>query len=144
MSRATLVAMPGYEILEHTADVGVRAWGDTLEECFEQATWGLAEIIGIDRPGSGERVEIELCAEDVGALLVDWLNEVLYLHETRDAAITAVDVRAATDDHVAGVVALQPRTNGSSEGTQVKAVTYHQLEVTRRVDGFVAQVYVDV
>jgi SHS2 domain-containing protein len=136
--------MAGHEILEHTADVGVRAWAETLEECFEQATWGLAEIIGIARPGRGESTHIALEASDAGALLVDWLNEVLYLHDTHDAAIGRVRVASVTEEHVAGTVDLIPRGADPSEGTQVKAVTYHQLRVERRAEGFVAQVYFDV
>jgi SHS2 domain-containing protein len=43
--------MGGFELLEHTADVGIRARGATLAEAFEQATLGLAEVLGAMRPG---------------------------------------------------------------------------------------------
>ena len=86
--------MGGFELLEHTADVGVRARGATLEEAFEQATLGLAEVLGGRRPGPGDAVPVEVAAGDPGGLLVDWLNEVLWLHETRGhAAIAAVRKR---------------------------------------------------
>ncbi|MFN2545118.1 MAG: archease, partial [Actinomycetota bacterium] len=45
---------PGYEILEHTADVGIRAFAPTLASVFEQAAWGLAEILGAVDPGRGQ------------------------------------------------------------------------------------------
>jgi SHS2 domain-containing protein len=136
------VSTGGYEFLEHTADVGLRAWGATLEECFEQATWALAAIIGIDRRGSGERIDIDIEASDTEALLVDWLSEVLYLHDARDATLSGVHL-ASVGARAAGWVELATR-RGRAHGTQVKAVTYHRLSVTRRGDRFVAEVYLDV
>jgi SHS2 domain-containing protein len=136
--------MGSYEILEHTADVGVRAQGETLEECFEQATRGLLAIVGIDRPGPGERVSIELSSEDLGALLVDWLNEIIYLHDARDAVIADLVLTEVSGDTLRGELALAPRGEDAAEGVQVKAVTYHQLRVERTPAGYVAEVYFDV
>jgi SHS2 domain-containing protein len=136
--------MRGYELLEHTADVGVRARGATLEEVFEQATLGLAEVLGALRPGPGEAVAVEVTAGDPGALLVDWLNEVLWLHETRGhAAIAAVRVERAGGDRAAGSVTFSS-TDPPADGTFVKAVTYHRLRVGRDAGGWLAEVYLDV
>ena len=137
------VSVAGYGFLEHTADVGIRAWGTSLEECFEQATWALAAVIGIDRPGSGERVDIEIEAGDTEALLVDWLSEVLYLHDARDATLAGVELRSVEDRSATGWIELA-RRRGRAQGTQVKAVTYHRLSVARRENSFVADVYLDV
>ena len=133
-----------FEVLEHTADVGVRATGPTLEACFEDATRGLAAIMGIDAPGAGQDVRIDLEGRDLGGLLVDWLDEVLYLHETRDAALAGVRVERVTPERVQGLVALAPRGAEPAEGTQVKAVTLHQLDVRRTPSGYAAQVFFDV
>jgi protein archease len=136
--------MEGYELLEHTADVGVRARGATLEEVFEQATLGLAEVLGALRPGPGEAVAVEVTAGDPGALLVDWLNEVLWLHETRGhAAIAAVRVERVGGDRAAGGVTFSS-TDPPADGTFVKAVTYHRLRVGRDAGGWLAEVYLDV
>ena len=136
--------MGGFELLEHTADVGIRARGATLEEAFEQATLGLAEVLGAGRPGQGEVVAVEVTAGDPGALLVDWLNEVLWLHETRGhAAIAAVRVERVTGDRAAGSVTFSS-TDPPADGTFVKAVTYHRLRVGRDADGWLAEVYLDV
>jgi SHS2 domain-containing protein len=136
--------MEGYELLEHTADVGVRARGATLEEVFEQATLGLAEVLGALRPGPGEAVAVEVTAGDPGALLVDWLNEVLWLHETRGhAAIAAVRVERAGGGRAAGGVTFSS-TDPPADGTFVKAVTYHRLRVGRDAGGWLAEVYLDV
>ncbi len=136
--------MGGFELLEHTADVGLRARGATLEEAFEQATLGLAEVLGARRPGRGDTVAVEVTAGDPGALLVDWLNEVLWLHETRGhAAIAAVRVEGVGGDRAAGSVTFSS-TGPPADGTFVKAVTYHRLRVGRDADGWLVEVYLDV
>lgn len=136
--------MGGFELLEHTADVGIRARGATLEEAFEQATLGLAEVLGALRPGPGETVAVEVTASDPGALLVDWLNEVLWLHEVRGhAGVAAVRVELVEGDRAAGAVTFSS-TDPPAEGTFVKAVTYHRLRVVRDAGGWLAEVYLDV
>jgi SHS2 domain-containing protein len=132
----------GFELLEHTADVGVRARGPSLEAAFEQATLALAEVLGARRPGPGEAVALAVGAADVAGVLVDWLGEVLWLHESRDAAVAGVRVAAAGEAGAAGEVTLAG--HGPFDGTQVKAVTYHQLRVAREGGGWLAEVYLDV
>lgn len=136
--------MARFEILEHTADVGVRAVGDSLEEAFAQATRGLADIVGIWHPDGGDEVTIELEGGDAGALLVDWLSEVLYLHDARDAVLAGVRVDEVAAGRVRGVISLAPREDRAVEGTQVKAITYHQLRVERLDGNWIVEVYLDV
>ena len=132
-----------FEIIEHTADVGVHCWGATVEECFEQAAHGVLAINGAYVAGNGERDKISLDAPDLGALLVDWLSEVLYLHDARDAVVTGLGVTTVEDGRLSGWVELRERTE-ELEGTAVKAVTYHRLSVERSEGGWEALFYVDV
>jgi protein archease len=136
--------MAGFEILEHTADVGVRAEGESLGEVFEQAALGLADIMGIYAPDAGDTEDIEVEARDVGALLVDWLSEILWLHDSRDALLGGVEIVGVTETSANGRVTLVPRAGEDVEGTQVKAITYHQLAVKQTESGWRAQVFVDV
>ncbi len=134
----------GYELLEHTADVGVRACGATLEELFEQATLGLAEVLGAWRPGAGAGAAVPLAVEagDLGGLLVDWLNEVVYVQEVRGASLAAVTVERVGEGRASGSVSFRPEP--PSGGIYVKAVTYHELKVERRAGGWLAELYLDV
>lgn len=111
---------------------------------FVQATLGLADVAGIrTTEEDGERVAIDLDGRDPGALLVDWLSEVLWLHDSRDALLGGIEVDEVGDG-VRGAVSLVPRGDRSAEGTQVKAVTYHRLRVAPLDDGWTAEVYLDV
>jgi SHS2 domain-containing protein len=149
----------GYELLEHTADVGIRARGATLEAAFERATEALAEVLGALAPegswgqpparapggsGPGEPVAVEVAADDPGGLLVDWLNEVLWLREVRQAAVAGVRVERVGDGTATGWVAFSGGGPGP-DGTFVKAVTYHRLRVEPDPGGgWLIEVYLDV
>ena len=141
----------GFELLEHTADDGIRARAATLEEAFEHATEGLAEVLGALAPGRspgasepGEPVPVEVTAPDPGGLLVDWLNEVLWLLETSRAGLAAVRVERAGDGVASGSVELAAG-GPDPDGTFVKAVTYHRLRVEPDPGGgWLLEVYLDV
>ena len=139
-----------FELLEHTADVGIRARGATLEEAFEQVTLGLAEVLGALAPGPGEAVAVAVSAPDPGGLLVDWLNEVLWLRETRDAWLAGVQVDRVGEGAAVGSVSFTskgPAEEGdpAPDGTFVKAVTYHRLRVEPDpAGGWLIEVYLDV
>jgi SHS2 domain-containing protein len=133
----------GYELLEHTADVGIRARGASLEAAFEQATEALAEVLGALAPGPGAGVAVEVAAPDPGGLLVDWLNEVLWLLEVRRAALAGVRVDRVGDGTATGWVVLAG--GPAPDGTFVKAATYHRLRVEPDPrGGWLIEVFLDV
>ena len=135
----------GYEILEHTADIGLKASEGSLEELFATATRGMAEIAGVWRPDDGEEISIEVEPGNLGTLLVDWLSEVLYLHDSRGEAIAGAQISEVSEEEgVRGSARLAPFGDNSGDGIQIKAVTYHQLRVERDGEGWVAQVYFDI
>lgn len=135
---------PGYRILEHTADIGIESWGPSRERAFEQAAWGLAEILGAQVSRSvGGTATIEATASDLAALLVDFLNELLLLHETGEVGFAGVAVTELSDTALRAEIDVVP-LRGETETTGVKAATYHRLEVTETEDGVRARVYLDV
>ncbi len=131
-----------YEEIEHTADVGIRAYGKTASELFAAAAEGMFSLIADPakvKP-TGE-VEVKLTAEDLPRLLVAWLSELLFLHETQKLLFATFDVRVrgtSLDAHVRGEKIDKRRHELK---LAIKAVTYHRLSVD--VEKGVAEVIFD-
>lgn len=138
-------SMGEYRVVEHTADVGIYVIGGSVEEPFRQAALGLLDITGTWKPGPpDEVVTVEVSSHDLPGAFVDWLSEILYLQDARDSLITSIDVEDVGDSDARGRVGLLTRGNVEVEGTPVKAITYHQLEVERTEEGWEAHVFFDI
>jgi SHS2 domain-containing protein len=135
-----------FEIFPVTADKGIRAWGHDLPELFVNAARGLWSLMV--EPGTVRRegmIPVEVKAADREALLVAWLNELLYLHEARGFVMADCAVRSLTDTALTAEMWGEPvdRMRHPLLG-HVKAVTYHLLQVRPTEDGWEGQVVVDV
>ncbi|MFB3738865.1 MAG: archease [Candidatus Velamenicoccus archaeovorus] len=134
----------GHELVEHTADLGLRAWAPTPEQAFAEGVLALVEVLDVRADRAETTEPIRLHAPDRGGLLVDLLNEVLFLAETRDRGVAAVRVTRASDRRIEAEIDLGPLAR-PSRGTVVKAATYHQLAVDVAGDGTTElQVFLDV
>jgi SHS2 domain-containing protein len=134
-----------FEVLEHTADVGLRLTGDLPEEILEAAAEGLASLQGAWFPGEGEDHRVEVSAPDSPGLLAAWLDELLYLQESRDAVFGGVSVRRVEDGRAEAVVRLAPRGERDLESVGVKATTLHRIRFESESNGtWSADVYLDV
>ncbi len=140
------MASPPFEILEHTADVGVRARGETPAALFENAAAGFLEI-ALERETVTERETRRLAAEaaDREALLVNWLQEVLWLVDAEGWLPRRVVVEEISEARVSGTAYGEPRDPARHRfHIIIKAVTYHQLSVRERDGVWVAEVYLDI
>ncbi len=133
-----------FEILEHTADVGLRARGRTMAEAFEHAADGMGAILGLapsDAPPA--EVRVSLRADDRAALLVEWLEELLFLAEARGVCVTRTEVREIDDTALEASAWVVPRADPGAP-VAVKAATYHRLAVEPGPGGWIATVFFDV
>jgi SHS2 domain-containing protein len=133
-----------YEALEHTADVGLRLFGDSPEEVLEAAARGLAELEGSWFPGEGEERVVEVGAADLPGLLVAWIDELLYLRDAEDAVFGGFAIEGVDDGRLRARVRAGARGDRTLEAAGVKAATYHGLRFERRNGGWTADVYLDV
>ena len=134
-----------FEILEHTADVGLQARASTREEVYEALGEGLATLQEAWFPNQGTERPVRVEAPDPEALLVSWLDELLYLHETEDTVFAGLAVDRVDDTSLSARVRMAPRGDRELEGVGVKAATYHRVEVARQPDGgWTGRVYLDV
>lgn len=119
------------------------AAGTSLREVFVEAARGLVEIMGVGTGEGEESTEISLEAPDLEALMVDWLNEIIWVQESKDALIADIEVRTISSEGLVGALTSGPRGQGQG-GTAVKAATFHRLYVKEQAQGWEALVYLDV
>jgi len=134
-----------FEVIDHTADVGIVARGKTLPELFANAAAGMMHFLispGAVRPETSRRVTVE--ADDLPGLLVAWLNELLVVLNADGFVPAAFDVQEINERRLTGVVWGEPVDPSRHRfRLDVKAATYHQLYV-RKNDGWEARVIFDV
>lgn len=128
--------------LEHTADTGVEAHGHDLGELFSNAAYGMFSLIGdLDGLFHTTRYEVEVNAADRESLLVEWLGELLYLHESKHEIFITFDITHISDKHLQAVVY---GTHLAQVELEIKAVTYHDLRISETPQGYEATVVFDV
>ena len=125
--------MRKYEILEHKADLKIRAFGKGKEEVFLNMLKAMTES---QRPEIKEEEEItrevNVKATDLPALLVGFLSEVLYLSQTNREVYFEVTFKKFSDTELEGQLAGR---RVESFGEEIKAVTWHSLDVHQKEDG---------
>lgn len=136
-------ATPRHLFEDHVGEVRLRIEAPTLAELFEEAARGLAELmlgnVSPSTTGGAEKIAIQ--AEDREALLVDWLNELIFLSETQSKIYTEIRVHRVSDT---GLEAEVRGTAPEAIRTLVKAATLHGLKVEDSPLGFSATVVLDV
>ncbi|MDW7726028.1 MAG: archease [Candidatus Methanoperedens sp.] len=137
-----------YEYLYHIADAKFRAYGDTLEKAFGNAALAMFNVMTDTANLKHEMIkQVELTSHDIERLLVDWLSELLYLFEVEGIIFGKFEVGSIKKDEDG----FSLKANAWGENidlsthhfdTQVKAVTYHELEVKKN-DVYCVQVVLD-
>ena len=131
-----------YKILEHIADVKVRAFGKTKEELFLNAMRGMVEILKpkiLKEKSETRKIKIE--SVDINALLVDFLSEVLYLIQTNKEVYNNVKFTKFSDTELEGELTSNKI---ESFGEDIKAVTYHGLKIEKKNNLYEATVLFDI
>ena len=135
-----------WEHYPHEADMGVRGWGATLEQAFEQAALALTAVVtdlALVRPST--MIQLSCEAPDAELLLVDWLNALVYEMATRNMLFSRFEVRLAGQRLDAKIWGEALDVARHHPAVEVKGATYTDLKVARQPDGgWLAQCVVDV
>ena len=134
--------MGHWEEVDHTADIALHIWGDSLEDLFATAARGMFSMMAVaDLEGEPVTVSIALTALDADLLLVDWLNELLYLSETWSAVFTEFEFEQCVPTQLHAKARGYPIavTRG-----YIKAATYHNLKIVESERGLETEVVFDV
>jgi len=130
------------EELSHTAEVGLRVRAATPGDLFACAALGMFQLIGVPPGIQRQRHSVVVESFDAVSLLVDWLSELLYLHETTGAVFDRCDVASWTPTRLVAVVAGgRPATRPERA---IKAVTYAGLQLVEDDQAWRVDVYFDV
>ena len=125
--------MKKYELIEHTSDTGIEAYGGTLAEAFANAAAGMFYIIAdTEDVKEVESRHVEVKADDVEGLLFDWLNSLLYYFDVENLLFSNFDILELNDTRL--VAECRGEKYDASRHrlkTGVKSATYHMLEVDR-------------
>ena len=135
-----------FEIMDHTADVGIIVYGTDVKELFANAALALFSLI--TEPESLEEklhFDLEVSSEDRDSLLVEWLNELIYVFDVKHVLFNRFDIESLTHNELKATCYgedFDPMKHKIRRG--VKAATYHMLRLDKNNDGYKAQIILDI
>ncbi len=136
----------GFEIIDHTADVGVIAYGADLKQLFTNAALALFSLVTEPESIRQElQRDVKIISEDKDSLLVEWLNELIYLFDAEHILFSRFDIERLTNDYLEATCYgenVDPSRHKIKTG--VKAATYHMLKIDKDSDGYKVQVILDI
>ncbi len=135
----------GFREIDHSGDVGLEAWGTTLPALLQHATRGLCALMTFSavEPTVTRRIEVQ--AESLEDLLVDWLSAVILSAATHGELYASAEVVVSEDVVARGVVFGEPLdSTRHALRFDVKAATYHELLMEESADGYHARIIFDL
>ncbi len=138
--------MKSYELIDHTADIGIRSYGKDLEALFRHAAIGMFEMMtGLDKVSLKEKRTIRLEEKNVEDLFIRWLQELLYRSSVDHVFYRDFQFSSLTEEKLEAVICGE-KINEKKHilKKEVKAVTYHGLKVEKTQDGWVGEVIFDI
>lgn len=134
-------SMKKYEILEHKADLKIRAFGATKHELFLNSVLGMEESMQYEvrKPEEKVKRQVKVSSPDFTVLLVDFLSEVLYLTQVNKEVYDSVKFEKFSDPSTSsGQAEIKAELSGKKIerfGLDIKAVTHHQLDISQKKNG---------
>jgi SHS2 domain-containing protein len=137
---------PSYEIIDHTADLGMVVKGFDVRNLFANAAYAMMDImVEEDTCGGGYKRKIVIEGEDYPDLMVRWLGEIIYLFDAERQLVSGIEITAIGPNRLESVVTLTGLVESHYEiKTEIKAVTYHQISVQSKGGEWEAQVIFDI
>lgn len=137
-----------FEFFEHTADIGIRVYGETLTDLFNNSAQALFQIILDYQPKSKIEKKVELKADSFEDLLVIWLNELisgLFADKFLPAKFNIVIEDNRQEKIIkADMVGENFSPYENKINMEIKAATYHNLKIQRTCEGYKAEIIFDV
>ena len=138
--------MKRYEQVPHTADLAARIYGKDLPGLFENAAYAMFDLIGdLKALETDETAKVKVEAGDTESLLISWLNELLYVSYVKQALFSEIHVLSLEEKELTAEIKGQ-KLKGCTKRlrTEIKAATYHDLEIQKTDEGYVVTVVFDI
>ena len=122
-----------FEIIDHTADIGIAAYGRDIKEAFANSAYAMFSLMArIDAIEEKVSYDIEVTAPDQESLLVAWLNELLYLSDVNHVIFKRFNITNLSESQLRAQAYGEKADPSRHElKTQIKAATYHMLEIKK-------------
>jgi SHS2 domain-containing protein len=126
--------MKRFELIEHTADIGLVAYGETLADAFANAAYGMFSIItDPDTIRETESKRVEIAEDDIEALLFEWLNSLIYYFDVDGLLLRRFDIIEFDGSRLVAVCHGEKYDPSHHElKTGIKSATYHLLTVDQK------------
>lgn len=137
---------PDFTLLDHTADLGIIVRGTNLRTLFEVAAKSMMYIMVKGKPvDTTKTFNLSVEGYDLADLMVRWLGEILYLFEGEHELVTGVEITSVSHSHLdATLETVSFDTNSHEILCEIKAVTFHQIEVVKKDDHWEARIIFDL
>ena len=135
-----------YKQIEHTGDIGIKIFGNSLEDIFINAAYGMFDVIAdISNVNTNLIEEVEVAGDNHEELLVNWLSELNYLFITEHIIFNKFEITRLTDTEL-HAAAIGDRFDSRKHplNTEIKAVTYHEIYVKQLKNKWEAQIIFDI
>jgi SHS2 domain-containing protein len=134
--------MMSFEEIEHTADRAFRVTGRDLADLLENAAYAMQALDGLAATGGPSAArEIEVEGVDCESLLVNWLNEILFLEQAHQLVCDSFHIYELNSNHLRARI----KTRECNEShAHIKAATFHNLKIRETPEGLEAEVVLDV
>jgi SHS2 domain-containing protein len=138
--------MQPYEAFEHTADVGLHAYGKTLPELFVHAAQGMESLMVVpEQVQLRESRDVEVEGHDLVSLLINWLNALVFLFDTEYLLFRQFEIDAFTEAHLHARAQGEPYdAQRHALGSAIKAATWHEAAVEQVDGGYRATIIFDI
>ena len=134
-----------YRLIDHTADFGIHVFGSDLKDLFSNAAFAMFDLITDIKSLKGEDESgLNVKGNDRPDLIVNWLRELLYFWNGKEKLIESVDITSITGNELAAKIrfdSFDPARH--SIKNEIKAVTYHQIQVNQITSGWESKIIFD-
>ncbi|MBN2406992.1 MAG: archease [Elusimicrobia bacterium] len=124
----------GFELIDHTADIGLRIWACDLEGLFRCGFSGFLRLIASESISSDSTRTIDLESPDKESLLVDFFNELLYLVNMKKWLPLGIEDIKVSERKIKAVISGTGRISARDISMEIKAATYHNLKIISNDD----------